>query len=523
MSGGSDFSTNFILEALRKIHEEKLTGFLSFPYEEDLTTMTFLGGEFVALDARTGRKYLVPFLAERGIDLGHLLAESTSAISVAELQSAQQATLEFVGRLLNRLADPAVGVLLNFQVRDAADISAAVPGVPTANLVLQFFDKWLESRLLPAMRPDPAAVIRVGPDHLQRVRSLALTPRQGYILARLQDGLTVRDFISSCGMPEEQVARDLLAFSFFGILSVGEPPRKARAPTAAGRTAPAAAAPAPRVAGSPPAEAGEGVPPELLAQVRDLAVVAEKGNLYEILDLDVRADTEEIKHRFVELTKQLHPDKFQKYGDPALLAQVDAIFAKISEANEVLKDPLRRSEYNEKTGLDKAPLHKTAPAPAPASESQKGGKAYAYEDPEHKAKQHFAHGKEALKNQKFHDAVEHFREAVRMMPDVAEYQFFLGRTLSMNPQRAKEAEERLKRALELKPNRVEILLELGRFYERMNLKLRAKTYYEQALKADPKNKEAMQALGIKVKQPLDFKGLLKLDLKDLLKSRKDKE
>ena len=203
------------------------------------------------------------------------------------------------------------------------------------------------------------------------------------------------------------------------------------------------------------------------------------------------------------------------------MSQVDAIFAKISEANEVLKDPLQRSAYNEKTGLDKAPLHKTAPAPSAAGEAQKGGKAYAYEDPEHKAKQHYAHGKEALKNQKFHDAVEHFRQAVRMMPDVAEYQFFLGRTLAMNPQRAKEAEERLKRALELRPNQVEIMMELGRFYERMNLRLRAKTYYEQVLKLDPKNREAMQALGIKIKKQMNLKDLLKLDLKDLLKSKRD--
>ena len=245
MSDGTDFSTNFILDAFRKIHGEKLTGFLSFPYEDGLSILTFLRGEFVALDTETGKKYLVPFLVERGIDLSGLIAESTSSIAVAELQSAQQATLEFVGRLLNRLADPAVGVLLNFQARDAADISASVPGVSVANLVLQFFDKWLEPRLLPAMQPDPAAVIGFNPDHLQRVRSLALTTRQGFILARLQDGLSVRDFISSCGMPEEQVMRDLLAFSFFGILSVGAPP-------VAGR--PAATPAASAAAAGPPAQ-----------------------------------------------------------------------------------------------------------------------------------------------------------------------------------------------------------------------------------------------------------------------------
>lgn len=520
MSDGTDFSTNFILDAFRKIHGEKLTGFLSFPYEDGLSTLTFLAGEFVALDAQTGKKYLAPFLAERGVDLSRLLAESTSSIAVAELQTAQQATLEFVGRMLNRLADPAVGVLLNFQARDAADISASVPGVPSANLVLQFFEKWLESRLLPAMQPDPAAIIQLAPNHLQRVRSLALTPRQGFILARLQEGLTVRDFIRSCGMPEEQVVRDLLAFSFFEILSLGESPRKAGATPSPARYAAGAAGP-PNQA-ERPAGAGESVPPELLSQVQDLSLVVEKGNLYDILGVDIHSEAEEIKQRFVELTKQFHPDKFQKYGDPALMTQVDAIFAKISEANEVLKDPLRRSAYNEKTGMDKAPLHRPASGSA-EGDAKKNGKTYAYEDPEHKAKQHFTHGKEALKNQKFHDAVEHFRQSVRMMPDVAEYQFFLGRTLAMNPQRAKEAEERLKRALELRPNQVEILLELARFYERMNLRLRAKTFYERVLSLDPKNKMAMQALGVKAKEPMNLKNLLKLDLKDLLKSKKDKE
>ena len=239
-----------------------------------------------------------------------------------------------------------------------------------ANLVLQFFDKWLEPRLLPAMQPDPAAVIGFNPDHLQRVRSLALTTRQGFILARLQDGLSVRDFISSCGMPEEQVMRDLLAFSFFGILSVGAPPVAGR--PAATPAASAAAAGPPAQPGRP-AEAGEGVPPELMSQVQDLALVVEKGSLDDILDADVHSESEEIKRHYVELTKQFHPDKFQKYGDPALMSQVDAIFAKITEANEVLRDPLRRSAYNEKTGLDKAPLHKTASAPA-EGDAQKGGK-----------------------------------------------------------------------------------------------------------------------------------------------------
>jgi curved DNA-binding protein CbpA len=529
MNGTTGFSTNFILDALQRIHREKLTGVLSFPYEDDLANFEFQEGEFITFDSQTGRKYLLPFLEAKGVPAGALLAGTTGTVELANLQAIQPAVLEFVGQVFNRLADPAVGVLLNFQPKEVETIRVG-SGIPASSLVLQFFDNWLEARLLPALQPDPAAVIRVSPGHLQRVRDLALTPRQGFILARLQDGLSVRDFLLSCGMPEEQVLRDILAFSYLDILNVGTPARAAGPPESTHRAATppppssrtSRPAPTPRPAAK--AQKVEVISPDLLSQVEDLAIVVERGNWYEVLDVSVLAETEEIKHQFVDLTKRFHPDKFQQYGDPILQAKVDAIFTKITEAYEVLKDPLRRSAYNEQTGMDKAPLQKTAPPPAAGDKhGSKDQKVYAYEDQEHKAKQYFLHGKEALKNQKFHDAVENFRQAVRMMPDVCEYQFFLGRTLAMNPQRAKEAEERLKRALELLPDRVEILLELGRFYDRLNLRLRAKTFYERVLKLDPKNGEAMHALGIKPKKELNFKNLFKMDLKDLLKSKKDQE
>lgn len=262
--------------------------------------------------------------------------------------------------------------------------------------------------------------------------------------------------------------------------------------------------------------------PGLMVELEDLFILAQNGNHYELLGVDYRAETDEIKKSYVELTKRFHPDHFNRYNNPALQARVDALFAQITEAAETLKDPARRADYDEKHELDKTML-KPQGVPARAEPEKKDTKSYAYEDREHIAKQHYTHGKDAFKAQKFYDATEHFRQAVRMSPEVAEYQFWLGRTLSLNPQRFKEAEERLLKAQEMKPDRIEILLELARFYTKIKLHLRAQKFYQRVYELKPDNEEARRALGIKKERgPITFKGLLKMDLKNFLKSDDEK-
>ncbi|HOB52393.1 MAG TPA: J domain-containing protein [Acidobacteriota bacterium] len=543
MNDATAFSTPHILDALRRVHRQRLSGELSFPYSDGLCTLTVAEGDIVALDTVTARERLVPFLKERGADPTDLLTGATNTVSLGRIEQLHTLVAEYIGRLVNELANPKVAVLINFKPGVAGSPDRVRHKI--ASLLLQLYDQWLDGHIIESLLPDRQTRVRVAPDALSRIRGLPLTTRQGFLFSRLHDGLTVDELVRAGGLSEEQVLRALLALAFMEVLGLepaaappaqvvrdeSPPPRPAmpQPPPSAAPPRPAPrAAPPPKPAAAPPPVAGatspasESVPPGLMVELDDLFILAQNGNHYELLGVGYRAETDEIKKSYVELTKRFHPDRFNKYNNPALQARVDALFAQITEAAETLKDPARRADYDEKHELDKTML-KPQGVPARAEPEKKDTKSYAYEDREHIAKQHYTHGKEAFKAQKYYDATEHFRQAVRISPDVAEYQFWLGRTLTLNPQRFKEAEERLLKAQEMKPDRIEILLELARFYTKIKLHIRAQKFYQRVYELKPDNEEARQALGIKKERgPITFKGLLKMDLKNLLKSDDEK-
>ena len=62
-------------------------------------------------------------------------------------------------------------------------------------------------------------------------------------------------------------------------------------------------------------------------------------NYYDIMGLSKHASSEEIKNRFRELTLKFHPDK-----EPSALSQ--RAMKQIIEAYEILKDPVKREEYD---------------------------------------------------------------------------------------------------------------------------------------------------------------------------------
>tara|TARA_B110000977_G_scaffold196101_2_gene275788 strand:- start:531 stop:1421 length:891 start_codon:yes stop_codon:yes gene_type:complete len=62
-------------------------------------------------------------------------------------------------------------------------------------------------------------------------------------------------------------------------------------------------------------------------------------NFYEILDIDKKSTTSEIKKKYYKLAKLYHPDK---NGD----MHVEKTFVKISEAYNTLSDPIKRYKYD---------------------------------------------------------------------------------------------------------------------------------------------------------------------------------
>lgn len=132
-------------------------------------------------------------------------------------------------------------------------------------------------------------------------------------------------------------------------------------------------------------------------------------NYYKILEIEQNASTEEVRKAFITLSKKHHPDKYP-LGSPEK-KQAEIIFANITEAYSILSDPAHRRNYDEiragRMTEDGLPVQKKEPEVDWA---------------EH----YFKDGEEALRRKETDSAIKNLREAVRLKPNVAKYNFCLG-------------------------------------------------------------------------------------------------
>lgn len=89
---------------------------------------------------------------------------------------------------------------------------------------------------------------------------------------------------------------------------------------------------------------------------------------FETLGMPRNASVQEMKARYKELAKSLHPDKLPKTLSAAERAQADFLFKKINEANGILNDPKKLAELRGKL-TSSANSASSGPAPSAASPS----------------------------------------------------------------------------------------------------------------------------------------------------------
>jgi Flp pilus assembly protein TadD len=94
----------------------------------------------------------------------------------------------------------------------------------------------------------------------------------------------------------------------------------------------------------------------------------------------------------------------------------------------------------------------------------------------------------------FWGAVELLKRVTKEDPRNAKAWSYLSLALSKVPNRLKESEEALLRAVALEPFKSENFTNLGLIYLKAGLKMRAKKQFEKALKLDPGDVEAKKGL-----------------------------
>jgi curved DNA-binding protein CbpA len=180
-------------------------------------------------------------------------------------------------------------------------------------------------------------------------RSAALSPREGFLLSRI-DGRTSWTLLREIGgLPPEEVDRCLARWLDEGLLEVVEPARPA-----ARRTAPEG-----------------GVDPGLdLAPERQQEILAFEAQLdrpyHELLGVGLDADERAIKRAYFDLSKKFHPDRYFRQRIGPFAERLGRIFKKLVEAYELLSDPSTRAELERSLAETRTPQPIPAPARAPS-------------------------------------------------------------------------------------------------------------------------------------------------------------
>ncbi|HYO64158.1 MAG TPA: DnaJ domain-containing protein [Pyrinomonadaceae bacterium] len=320
--------------------------------------------------------------------------------------------------------------------------------------------------------------------------NLPLQPAEGFVLSRVDAPLRVGELVALSGLPDADARQALYTLAVCGLVKRDGWPRAvpphsiARAAQAQSPTAEAAPAAEAKPADVPEAAAAEAAP-DPRAEMLELFKLAGGETHYQVLGITQQAAPAEIKRAYYALAKRFHPDRFRRdLGEPER-ARVDAAFAKISQAYEVLKDPAQRASYDLKVEAAR-----TAAARAPTRASSAG----ANESPQYRAEDNFRQGVESLRFGNRLQAVMHFAEAARLMPREARYRAYYGHALAGDAGTRRQAESELKAAVSLDADNASYRVMLAQVYRDLGMRLRAEGELQRALSVDPKSAEARRLL-----------------------------
>jgi curved DNA-binding protein CbpA len=230
-----------------------------------------------------------------------------------------------------------------------------------------------------------------------------------------------------------------------------------------------------------------------------------------VLGLSRAVGETEVKEAYFRLAKRFHPDVHHGASLGDLRDNLEAVFIRLGEAYDVLKDPRRRADYEERLGRYKPRVAEPGPAAAPA---QAAPEPEPPPDPAEEARQAEDAARRAAKlldqakvleqekpgepeHQRLtYDAIQLLEPALEKLQGKARLraQLLLARAIAKNPKWAKRAEELLLDASRESPQSPEPWAQLGAIYAERGLRTRAVSMYKKVLELQPEHEEAAHYL-----------------------------
>jgi DnaJ domain/Domain of unknown function (DUF4388) len=335
-----------------------------------------------------------------------------------------------------------------------------------------------------------------GTDPRLRTHPLALTPTDGFVLSRVDGTLTAQELVGLIPLPAEETEKSLLGLLCTGAVAFAA--ERPAAPRAAASRPPAATPPPPATPSPgtppPPSKAPSPTPEDVRRLIVETFESLKERDHFEILGVTAAADEKELRAAYARLARILHPDACR---DP-ILAEVedqrDAVFVRVREAYEVLRDPKARSEYE-------AELRRRKPRAAPAPPPEPEPPAPVPSSPE-RLEEIVATAEELVKDGQYGEAMQQLEPVLQRAEGALRVRarMALARATTKYPERLRQAEANLQEVLREDPAflddtvRLEACLLLGDIYKASDLRVRAAAMYRKALALQPNNRHATREL-----------------------------
>jgi curved DNA-binding protein CbpA len=542
-------------QLLRRIYVERRTAMLRCVRGDEEQSLRFNGGHIVNAHTNIKADRLGEMLVRRGLLSDDGLARATEIVirekrrlgevldelGLLDANGLEDAIAIHVHEMLARLFSWTDGsYALADEPEDAARSDVTLK-LSTGELILEAARAVKDPDVVRYALGDVDRVLNLSSDPLLRFQKLTLSPNDGFVLSRIDGTTTVRELLQLIPLPTEETLKSLFGLVSTGIVEYGEKRKRdsgaaaaASAAAAAPRSEPSArpAPPPPPAAAPPPpppARAAAVAPPPPPPAAAPLDAKAEERrreildaweglatrNHFEVLGLARNVGEGEVKEAYFRLAKRFHPDVHHGASLGDLREKLEAVFIRLGEAYDTLRDRGRRTDYEARLGRqrpqaagDGAGAPRPGPPPRPGEpapaepERDKEEEARMAEMSLHKAAKLLETAK-ALEAEKPNEP-EHQRltfDAIQLLEPAVERlsgkqklrgQTLLARGYSKNPKWLKRAEELLLTVTRAQPENAEAWSILGRIYAERGIKSRALSMYKKALELKPDNEEAFK-------------------------------
>jgi tetratricopeptide (TPR) repeat protein len=379
------------------------------------------------------------------------------------------------------------------------------------DVILEAVRRMSDPEAVRAALGDLDRVLLPSSDPMLRFQNLPFTPGDGYTLSRIDGTSTAAEVIQLIPLPSEEVEKSLFSLLCTGVIEYAikakarRPPQPppAHAPPPA-PVEPPSAAPPKKPAGPPPPSPAELRKKEI--DTRRMEILEAFDGLkekthFEVLGIPKASNLAQVKEAYFRLARRFHPDT-QKHPELAdLTDRLEAVFIRVGEAYEVLRNPRSRSQYEEyikgrqPRNAPVEPGPEAAPEPLMAVRDADAELPNPYLD-SRAALESVRRAEKMLDDNQTWDAIQLVQGALPSLEGKARHHanVLLAKAFLRNPKWVRRAEDTLLKVTQEAPKHVEAHFVLAGIYKERGLPSRAASMYRKVMELQPDHEGAQRAL-----------------------------